>query len=377
MPIQSSKNMKIFRYILSAAVLVVAASSCSDKAQIKGTVTDAPQMEVVVKQLAGNSFNVLDTLTTDKDGKYSFKMDIAKGQPEFVYVFKGDTKLASLILMAGDNVKVVSDSLGKYSVEGSEESARLQQVETEFSAFLGRMSAAAASGDNAALSREYVDYYRSRVAYVMNNAKSLTAIPVLYQKINDNFPVFSQSTDALHFSAVHDSLATVYPDSKYVTMLGEEARKRTNILNINMQIKDLNAAGYPDVELPSIDGKTVKLSDVDSKVTLVYFWTAVDPNQKMFNKDVLLPVYNEYHSRGFEIYSISLDTDKGVWASAVKNQNLPWVNVCDGLGSASKAAALYNVNGVLPIAFMIVDGALSDKTVQGEKDLRNVLSANL
>lgn len=369
--------MKIFRYILSAAALVVAASSCSDKAQIKGTVTDASQMEVVVKQLAGNSFNVLDTLKTDKDGKYSYSMSIAKGQPEFVYVFKGDTKLASLILMAGDNVKVVSDTLGKYSVEGSEESAKLQQVETEFSAFLGRMATAANAGDNAALSKEYVDYYRSRVAYVMNNAKSLTAIPVLYQKINDNFPVFSQSTDALHFKAVHDSLETVYPESKYVTMLGDEARKRTNIMNINMQIKDLNAAGYPDVELPSIDGKTVKLSDVDSKVTLIYFWTAVDPNQKMFNKDVLLPVYNEYHSRGFEIYSISLDTDKGVWASAVKNQKLPWVNVCDGLGSASKAAALYNVNGVLPIAFLIVDGALSDKTIQGEKDLRNVLSANL
>ena len=369
--------MKIFRQLLTAAAVLAVASSCSDDARISGTLTDAPETEVIVKQLSGSSFNILDTVKTDASGKYSYKMEVAKGQPEFVYLFKGDTKLASLILQTGDKVTVVSDTLGKYSVEGSEESSKLKQVEDDFAAFMGKMAAAAAAGDNAALSREYINYYRSRVVYVMENSKSLSAIPVLYQKINDNFPVFSQTTDALHFQAVHDSLMTVWPESKYVASLAEEAKKRSNLLNINMQLKDLEASGYPDIDLPSTDGTRKKLSEVDAKVVLLYFWTASDANQKMFNQDALIPIYNDYHSRGFEIYSVSLDVDKGVWASAVKSQNLPWINVCDGLGSSSKAAAMYNVNGILPVAYLIIDGALSTKTVQGEKELRGILAANL
>ncbi|MGN0202689.1 MAG: redoxin domain-containing protein [Candidatus Cryptobacteroides sp.] len=369
--------MKIFRQLLSASVIVALAVSCSDKAQIRGILTDAPQTEVVVKQLSGNSFNVLDTLVTDDEGAYSYRMPLAKGQPEFVYLFKGDTRIASLILLAGDKVQVVSDTLGKYSVEGSEESARLREVENEFAAFLGRMNAAAEAGDNAALTREYISYYRSRVAYVIGNPASLSSIPVLYQKINENFPVFSQSTDALHFQSVHDALAQIYPESKYVAALADEAKRRTNLMSLDMQIKDIQPLGFPDVELPSVEGEKVRLSEVDAKVILVYFWTASDVTQKMFNQDALIPVYNDFHKKGFEIYSISLDVDKGIWASAVNSQDLPWINVCDGLGVDSPAARNYNVSGLLPVAFVIIDGTLSDKTIQGEKELRSLLSANL
>ena len=63
----------------------------------------------------------------------------------------------------------------------------------------------------------------------------------------------------------------------------------------------------------------------------------------MMNLDFLLPVYETYRDKGLEIYAVSLDTDKGVWANAVKNQKLSWVNVCDGLGTASPALTLYNV----------------------------------
>lgn len=365
------------RPLLIASVILALATSCADNARINGILSDAPDTDVLVKQLTGSSFNVLDTLTTDADGAYSYKMPVAKGQPEFVYLYKGETRIASLILMAGDRVRVVSDTLGKYSVEGSQESARLQEVEAEFSAFMGRMNAAAMAGDNAALSREYVDYYRSRVAYVVANPTSLSTIPVLFQKINENFPVFSQKTDALHFQSVHDALAGEYPDSKWVGILADEARRRSNLLNLDMQIKDIEALGFPDLNLPSVDGTPVRLSEVNAKVILVYFWTASDPAQKMFNQDVLIPAYNDFHKKGFEIYSVSMDVEKGIWASAVKNQDLPWINVCDGLGVDSPAAKNYNVRGLLPVAYVIIDGTLSEKTIQGEKELRNLLSANL
>lgn len=370
-------NIENCRNLLLAAAVLVAASSCSDKVQVKGTLAGAPDTQVVVKQLSGSTLVTLDTLKTDASGAYSCKIDVLKGQPQFVYLFKGDTKIASLLLQKGDKVKVASDTLGKYSVEGSEESEKLRQVEEDFAAFMDRFTADAAAGDNAAASKDYIDYYRSRTRYIMENSKSLTAIPVLYQKINDGFPVFSQATDAILFQNVHDSLMTVYPESKYLEALKKEAEKRLNIFNLSQRVQNARESSYPDLNLPSVDGTKVKLSEVASKAVLVYFWQAADAAQKMFNQDVLMPLYKEYHPKGLEIYSVSLDTDKGVWASAVKSQNLPWINVCDGLGAASQAAVLYNISRGLPVAYLIVDGNLAPDVIKNANDLRKAVASKL
>lgn len=376
-PRRFSMNMKNCKNILLAAAFLAAAYSCTDKVRIDGTVEGLPDSKVVIKQLAGNTFNVLDTVKTDSKGSYSYTMEVKEGQPEFVYVFDGDTKLASLLLGKGDKVKVVSDAKGGYTVEGSDDCSRLKQVEDEFSSFLNEISSAVQSGDNVAVSRKYVEYYRSRVKYVLDNSKSLTVIPVLYQKINEDFPVFAQPTDAVLFRGIHDSLMTVYPDSKYVTALGKEAERRMNVLSFEQQIQNAKEAGFPDLTLPGLDGKNIKLSDISSKIVMVYFWQASEAAQKMFNQDVLLPLYKTYHPKGFEIYSVSLDADKGVWASAVRNQELPWVNVCDGRGAATPAVALYNLTNGLPVAYMILDGHLKPETLTSEKEIKAFLAANL
>ena len=369
--------MKNYKSIFLAVAVVVAASSCSDKVRIDGTVEGAPESKIVVKQLSGSTFTVLDTVKTDGSGAYSYKMEVSEGQPQFVYVFKDDVKIASLLLSKGDRVKVVSDTLGNYTVEGSEESARLKEVETDFASFLADFNASVRDEDGAAASRKYIDYYRSRVKYVMDNSKSLTSIPVLFQKVGEDFPVFSQSTDGVLFRGIHDSLMTVYPESKYVAALGKEAERRMSLLALDQRLQSAGVTGFPDVELPSTDGKKVRLGSLDSKVVMVHFWQAADASQKMFNQDVLLPLYKTYNPKGLEIYSISLDTDKGTWASAVKSQGLPWINVCDGRGAATQAVSLYNISTALPVAYLIVDGTLLPESFSDESGLRRILSANL
>jgi len=222
------------------------------------------------------------------------------------------------------------------------------------------------------MSREYIQYYRNSVKYVLENSKSLTSVPVLYQNFGSNLPVFAQATDALHFMNVADSLATVYPESKYVKALRKEAERRFGVLELQSKLANAEEIGYPDIELPDINAKKVKLSEVDAKVIMVYFWSATDANQKMFNLDVLKSLYDDYHKRGFEIYQVALDPDKVSWAQVVKQQNLPWINVCDALGGNSPYVLTYNLVG-LPSAFIISDGELVDGKVVDEKSLRKLM----
>ena len=367
---------------MKCAAAALLAAACTPTAKVEMTLDSAPSSEVVVKLLNVNQYEVLDTLKTDASGKFSYKVNVEEGQPEFVYVYYNDKRVASLLLEAGDKVSVSADTLGNYTVEGSEESSRLALVEQEYSAAQKRLQALAdqmetASDEQAvslrqALGKEYIGYYRQCVKYILENSRSLTVVPVLYQNFGPELPVFSQSTDAIHFVNMADSLALAYPQSKYVRALRKEAERRYGYMELEAKIRTATSVGFPDIVLPDINAQQVRLSEVDSKVIMLFFWDPSDVNQKMFNLDILESLYKDYHGKGFEIYQVALTTDKATWAQIVKKQNLPWINVCDRLGAASQYVTTYNIP-VLPATYIIADGELVDGEIVDEKSVRRLL----
>ena len=375
-------NMSRFSNVIRCAAAALLAAACTPTAKVEMTLDSAPSSEVVVKLLNINQYEVLDTLKTDASGKFFYKVNVEEGQPEFVYVYYKDKRVASLLLEAGDKVNVSADTLGNYTVQGSEESSRLALVEHEYSAAQKRLQALAAQMETAsdeqmaslrqALAKEYVAYYRQCVKYILENSRSLTAVPVLYQNFGPELPVFSQNTDAIHFVNVADSLALAYPQSKYVRALRKEAERRYGYMELEAKLRTVSPVGFPDIVLPDINAQQVRLSEVDSKVIMLFFWDPSNANQKMFNLDILESLHNDYHEKGFEIYQVALTTDKAAWAQIVKKQNLPWINVCDRLGAASQYVTTYNIP-VLPATYIIADGELVDGEIVDEKSVRRLL----
>lgn len=368
--------MKISRILLRIASLA-AVVSCSQNVRIDGVISGLDKDDIIeVKVLDVNTFVTADTLFLRDGGAFSYRMSVSREEPQFVYLFRDALKLSSFLLFAGDRVSVEADTLGNYSVHGSSQSDLLQEVERSHSEFAADFIKVVDSGDGNAAAKAYVDYYRKCVAFVMNNPHSLTCIPVLYQQLSENMPVFAQYTDAVHFRRVCDSLKLDYPQSKYVKALEKETARRESLLKLSSQMEGVTQVGYPDITLPDSKGQKVALSSLDSKVILVHFWSAADAAMKMFNLDVLKPLYEKYHGRGLEIYSVCTDADKSTWASVVKNQDLPWINVCDGLGAASTVLAVYNVSA-LPQTYIIASGSLYDRKVVTAKDFEDVLESLL
>lgn len=380
-------NMSRYSRVLVLLVALATMAACGRVARMDVTVSDAPSSEVTVRLLDMNRYQILDTVAVNADGRFSYKVPVADGQPEFVYLFYKDTKIASLILEKGDHVVVETDTSGNYNVSGSEECVRLARVEKDYAAAVARLNSlssrlSATEDVDEALelrrltAQEYVRYYRECVKYVMANAKSLTVIPVLYQNFGENLPVFGQATDAIHFRNIADSLEMKWPESKYVKALVKEAERRFGYLELETRLSGAAEIGFPDIELPDLKGSKRKLSEVDAKVTMLYFWSATDAAQKMYNLDVLAKVYGDYASKGLEIYQVALDPDKAVWAKTVKEQNLPWINVCDSRGGNSPYVASYNLS-VLPVAYFIKDGEIVNEQAVDEKSLRKVLTGLL
>ncbi len=368
--------------VIAAAVLSL--SACTEGAKISLHLDGDTSREIVVKALDVNRYTPLDTLKLNPKGDASCKVKIEKGQPEFFYLYDGGTKVASLLLQRGDKVKVEIDSLGGYTVTGSEECVKLQGVEKDFKDVTEKMSDLAYDinrADNEAeaseLRREmgqtYIDYYRKCVRYVIENCHSLTVVPVFYQAFSAELPVFGQETDGITVGNVADSLATVYPDSKYVKALKEDGKKRMDYMSILGTVRATEPVNYFDVCLPDINAQKRKLSEVNARLVMLHFWSASDPAECQFNLEVLKKFYDKYHSKGFEIYSVAIDLDKTNWAKVISEQNLPWINVCDSAGASSKLIGLYNLSA-LPTSYFISNGSLVNEKISDEKSLDALIS---
>ena len=102
--------MKSYRIAAALLTLVAAATSCNRSARIEGVLAEAPESEVIVKLLDVNHYKVLDTVKTDDKGRYTYKLQVAEGQPEFIYLFYKNTRIGSLLLQKGDKVNVNTES---------------------------------------------------------------------------------------------------------------------------------------------------------------------------------------------------------------------------------------------------------------------------
>ncbi|WP_276501648.1 TlpA family protein disulfide reductase [Terrimonas pollutisoli] len=106
------------------------------------------------------------------------------------------------------------------------------------------------------------------------------------------------------------------------------------------------------IKLPDIKGDSVTLASLKGKVLLLDFWASWCMPCRAANKK-LVKLYDKYKTKGFEIFSVSLDEDKDDWKKAIARDKISWVQVNDPRGSwNAKTAADWNIS-VLPTTFLI------------------------
>ena len=355
--------MKKIALILTVALLVAACGGPTAKIDV--TVANLPDSSVVLQKLNYKRLSVVDTVKTDATGHFAYKVKMTNENPAFYYIFSGETRIAGLVLLPDDNVKVVADGKGKYTIEGSEESLHLKEIDDAFAETVAKMNNILAEGGenmNRDLGQVYIAHKRAMLRQIFTNPHSITSATVLFQKFNDNLPTFSELSDAFIFKAVYDSLKSVYPKSEFIAGLADEINVRTNQQDLAAKLQSVEESGFPEISLPDINGEKKSLSELKGKVIILSFWSVDQKEHLMLNKD-LADIYAKYHERGLEIYQVSLDIDKASWASAVKSQQLKWINVNDGLGVQSPAVASYNLQ-TIPSMFIIGrDGDIAARDV--------------
>ena len=147
------------------------------------------------------------------------------------------------------------------------------------------------------------------------------------------------------------------------------------VLSLNLFSQMMPGQTATDLSLPGLSGKMVTLSELKGKVVLIDFWASwCGPCRH--NNPRLVKLYNKYHSKGLEIYGVSLDEDADSWKKAVRHDKLSWIQVIDDKGWEATSASAYSVD-MIPSSFLIDrQGIIRTINAEGpdlEKSVRDLL----
>jgi len=141
----------------------------------------------------------------------------------------------------------------------------------------------------------------------------------------------------------------------YAANVDASLRQHSAVKNFVEKVTRLKAVQVgqiaPEFSIPSIDGKTIKLTDYRGKYVLLDFWASWCGPCREENPNVV-KAYQTYRNRNFTVLGISLDKDKNAWAQAIKQDNLIWDQTGELSDFAGATVKLYQVEAI-PSSFLL------------------------
>lgn len=331
-----NKLKSIFLLFLPViAVMFACDSSQANGHAIKGTVSGASNLQVSLDLAHFDRTTVsLGRATCDANGVFEIKSE--KPWEEGLYRLKVGAKQVYFILNGKEGVVDITADLNnidrmEMQVKGSE----------TLTCYAGIISD---------LIKNQLKSPEDAKAYIDRGCTPLMKAFLTTQLLGQNAAPFIAD-----FKAQNQALAAAMPGSKYASDFSSMITRLETQQNQQQGGETIQVGMVaPEISLPDPSGKVRSLSSLKGKVVLLDFWASWCGPCRKANPHVV-EMYNKYKSKGFDVYSVSLDRQDGKqkWVDAIKQDGLVWDNhVSDLQFWDSAPAGVYGVRSI-PKTFLI------------------------
>lgn len=155
------------------------------------------------------------------------------------------------------------------------------------------------------------------------------------------------------FEAALSKLLLKHPQLAEAKQLKKEYTEKKALRNALKAGSQIPSLVYNDP-----NGKPIDIRSFEGKVTLIDFWASwCGPCRKAIPE--MKELYAKYKEKGFEVLSVSVDTDNNAWRKAMTEEEMPWPQVLSP--DKNKTLADFMVIGIPTLYLVDRNGKIIDK----------------
>ena len=358
--------MKKLLFVLSIIGIL---SSCSETKDsnfvVKGKLDGMRKGMVYLKSEVNGNLVTVDSIFLKGTENFEFSGNIES--PEVFYLSSSRRNSAELPIFVEKGEMTINAKV-KDLLSADVTGSKNQELLDKFNQIIGRFN-----------SRKNELYVKGLQANGNKHLKTLKSISKQYTNNENrktryilNFAVTNGDYDIAPYIALN------YLSSSHTTVLdtinksmSDEVRKGKYGKSLNELVTQIKATTVgnklPSISQPDTTGTNVELENKKGYL-LLKFWGSFDKNSRISNA-LSKNLADKYSADDLKIISISLDSNKKQWINAVKEDNLPWLQVSD--------LKSYNNEAVIKLAIRVIpENVLVDENgiIVGRNLMRNDIS---
>ncbi|WP_309640518.1 redoxin domain-containing protein [Flavobacterium sp.] len=366
---------KILLVIAAITVLISCNKAGENEYIVTGTIkgiADGKSVTLEVQDETG-ALKPMDTVKIEK-GKFTFKGNAKEPEMYLINIETVQGKIPFILENGDIEMNINKDSINITKVTGTYNNEELNSYKDKGIAIQKKMmkfqkdntvkmTQAQQTKDTVvmnSLRKEYSkfqdEFVKQSDEYVGSHPKAFIAALIIEGMFNQMAP------DVTKIKKFYDGLDKEVKDTKH----GKKIKKQLDeLLKPVVNVDKVEIGGVaPDFSAPNPQGKTVSLKENMGKVTVIDFWASWCKPCRAENPN-MVTLYKEFHAKGLNIISVSLDEDGTKWKEAIAKDQLTWAQVSNLKNFEDPIANSYGIK-LIPSTFVLdASGKVVAKDLRG------------